>query len=199
MIYRNISGQWGDNVMVTVDDVKKQAVIFGLDPNLVSANNDGIYYNDELIAEPFMGEKKLVMASRTWTPEYGCDAHNVVVVTLSRDVATRILKLAEIVRRERVYAIEEFAYNFDVYERTPAGDFDVDTQDLRDITDDWDARVPEEPLRCDLCLQVITADGFRVQWQPKHADISGYCESETFELSHLRKFLGLENSNGGIE
>lgn len=51
MTYQNISEQWGDNVTVTVDDVQKQAVIFGLDADLVSSDDDGIYYDGELIAE----------------------------------------------------------------------------------------------------------------------------------------------------
>ena len=52
--YINISEKWGDTVEVTVDDYRQQAVAFGENPNEldIEETNDGIFVNDEQVAEP---------------------------------------------------------------------------------------------------------------------------------------------------
>lgn len=42
---------WGDVVEVTVEDVRKQAEIFGIDPEEITETASGIYHGNELIAE----------------------------------------------------------------------------------------------------------------------------------------------------
>lgn len=70
MTYRNISERWGDAVGgLTLDDYREQARLFAAeyapdvvdgedvgpgpcDPDLLTADADGVYYDGERIAEP---------------------------------------------------------------------------------------------------------------------------------------------------
>jgi len=48
--YKNVDENWGDAVEVTVDDYRKQAVIFGADVD-IEERADGIYIDGEMVAE----------------------------------------------------------------------------------------------------------------------------------------------------
>lgn len=50
--YRNISEEWGDNVDgLTLPDYIAQSKAFGVDPELITADADGVYYDGKQIAE----------------------------------------------------------------------------------------------------------------------------------------------------
>ena len=52
MSYTNVSDKWGEAVEVTADDYRKQAEVFGVEVE-IDERTDGIYIDDELVAEAF--------------------------------------------------------------------------------------------------------------------------------------------------
>ena len=51
MKYRVISEYWGDPVEVTFADIRRQAMIFGCNGELLEERRDGVYFDGEKIAK----------------------------------------------------------------------------------------------------------------------------------------------------
>jgi hypothetical protein len=50
--YRNISEAWGDAVGgLTVDDYRRQALVFGIDPSSITADDDHVYADGQIIGD----------------------------------------------------------------------------------------------------------------------------------------------------
>ena len=61
MSYTNISDKWGEAVVVTADDYRKQAEVFGVEV-VIDERADGIYIDGELVAEAMASESDAVNA-----------------------------------------------------------------------------------------------------------------------------------------
>lgn len=67
--FRNVSPDWGDFTEVTPADYRKQAEIFGVDVK-VTSDNEGIYINGLLVAEPIKETQRETHTPPKWHVEH---------------------------------------------------------------------------------------------------------------------------------
>lgn len=118
--------------------------------------------------------------------------HRFMTAELPWGLLQRIQKMAAFVKAERIYSVTWFEYAISVFDAQPgnAKAFDVVTYEYARTDEDEPYEAESQDLEC--VELIVTEDGFRWQWLPKHGDNSETCNSDDIYLADVEAAFAKE-------